>query len=81
MDRETRSWIQRATHAAREVLEHEYAEQLEGVFDIQLNGTIATVPGDHLNSAQRVLRMKLVTAVEHRHTTRMTKAAAVATYL
>jgi hypothetical protein len=81
MDRETRNRIQRATQAARELLEHEYAEQLEGVFDIHLDGTIAAEPGEHLDAPQRVLRRKLVTAVEHQRTSGMSKADAVASYL
>jgi anti-sigma-K factor RskA len=36
MDKDTRNRIQRATQAARGLLEHEYAEQLEGLFDIRL---------------------------------------------
>lgn len=81
MDRETRNRIQRATQAARELLEHEYAEQLEGVFDIRLDGTIAAEPGEHLDAAQRVLRGKLVTAVEHQRTSGMSNADAVGSYL
>ena len=81
MDRETRNRIQRATQAARELLEHEYAEQLEGVFDIGLDGSIAADPGEHLDAPQRVLRRKLVTAVEHQRTSRMSKADAVASYV
>lgn len=81
MDRETRNRIQRATQAARELLEHEYAEQLEGVFDIRLDGTIATEPGEHLDAPHRVLRRKLVTAVEHQRTSGMSKADAVTSYL
>lgn len=81
MDKDTRNRIQRATQAARELLEHEYAEQLEGVFDIRLDGTIAAEPGEHLDARQRVLRRKLVTAVEHQRTSGMSKADAVASYL
>lgn len=81
MDKETRNRIQRATQAARELLEHEYAEQLEGVFDIRLDGMIAAEPGEHLDAALRVLRTKLVTAVEHQRASGMTKADAVAAYL
>ena len=81
MDRETRNRIQRATQAARELLEHEYGEQLEGVFDIHLDGTVEAEPGEHLDAAQRVLRTKLVTAVEHQRASGMTKADAVASYL
>jgi len=65
MDRETRNGIQRATQDARTLLEREYAEQLAGTFDIRLDGTIATTPGGHLDAGQRLVRSKLVTAVEH----------------
>jgi hypothetical protein len=65
VDKEIRNRIQRATQAARALLEHEYAEQLEGTFDIRLDGTIAAEPGGHLDAAQQVLRTKLVAAVEH----------------
>ena len=81
MDKETRNRIQRATQAARALLEHEYAEQLEGVFDIRLDGAIAEEPGEHLDDAQRVLRAKLITAVEHQHVSGVDKADAVAAYL
>jgi len=65
MDRETRNRIQRATQDARTLLERDYAEQLAGTFDIRLDGTIATTPGGHLDAGQRLVRSKLVTAVEH----------------
>ena len=81
MDKETRRRIQRATQAAREVLEHEYAEQLEGVFDVRLDGTVAAEPGEHLDTAQRVLRTKLVAALEHQRAAGMTESDAVAAYL
>ncbi|MCA9231626.1 MAG: BREX-1 system adenine-specific DNA-methyltransferase PglX [Planctomycetales bacterium] len=81
MDRETRNRIQRATQAARELLEHEYAEQIEGEFDIRLDGTIAAEPGEHLDAAQRVLRTKLVAAVEHHQGTGVSGKQAVGAYL
>ena len=56
MDKETRNRIQRATHDARALLEREYAEQLEGTFDIRLDGTIAAEPGAHLDAEQCVMR-------------------------
>ena len=59
MDRETRNSIQRATQAARQLVEHEYAEQLEGVFDIRLDGTVAAESGGTSRSTQRALRAKL----------------------
>ena len=62
MDKDTRSQIQRATQNARSLLEREFAEQLEGTFDIRPDGTIAAVPGDHLDAEQRLIRQKLVAA-------------------
>ena len=81
MDKETRNRIQRATQTARELLEHEYAEQLEGVFDIRLDGTVASTPGEHLDAAQRVLRQKLLTAIEHQRASGIKMADAVAAYV
>ena len=81
MDRETRNSIQHATQAARQLLELEYAEQLEGVFDIRLDGTIAAEPGDHLDATQRALRAKLVAAVEHQRSDELTRADAVTSHV
>ena len=39
--------------------------RLEGTFDVRLDGTIAPEPGSHLDASQRVLRTKIVAAVEH----------------
>ena len=81
MDREARNRIQRATQAAREVLEQEYATQLEGVFDIRRDGTVASEPGVHLSATQRTLRMKLVTAVDHVRAGSMAESDAVAAFV
>ena len=81
MDRETRNRLQSATQTARKLLEHEYAEQLEGVFDIRLDGTIAAQPGEHLDARQRVLRTKLVAAIEHQAAGGIPAVGAVAAYL
>jgi hypothetical protein len=45
VDKEIRNRIQRATQAARALLEREYAEQLEGMFDIRLDGTFRLSQG------------------------------------
>jgi hypothetical protein len=84
VDKETRNRIQRATQAVRALLEREYAEQLEGIFDIRLDGTIAPEPGHHLDASQRLLRTKLAAAVDHVRssvTGRQSSAEAVAGYL
>jgi hypothetical protein len=81
VDKETRNRIQRATQDARRLLERELGEQLEGLYDIRLNGTIAPAPGSHLDDAQKLLRSKLVAAVEHRRAGGKSPAEAVASYL
>lgn len=80
MEKETRNKIQRATQAARRLLEEEYAEQLEGLHDIRLDGTIAAQPGAHLDAAQRVVRSKLVTAIDHLRAGDLDDEAAVRTF-
>ncbi len=81
MDKDTRNRIQRATQDARVLLEREYSEQLVGVFDIRLDGTIPDEPGSHLKGAQRLLRAKLVVAVDHLRSGGMSQKDAVAGYL
>lgn len=81
MDKEIRSRLQRATQTARGLLEHEYAEQLDGVFDIRLDGTIPAQPGEHLDGTQRMLRTKLVAAIEHQAAGGKHVRHAVAAYL
>ena len=81
MDKETRNRIQRATQAARRLLEQECAAQLEGIFDILPDGTIKPEPGAHLGDADRITRAKIVAAIEHRRAGGMPKAASVADYM
>jgi hypothetical protein len=65
VDKDTRNGIERATQAARGLIEQDFADQLAGVFDIRLDGTRAAEPGSHLDAAQRAVRRKLMAAVEH----------------
>jgi len=65
MEKDTRNHIQRATQQARTLLEEDYGAQLEGIYDIRADGTIAPAPGAHLDAAQRVIRRKLVAAIGH----------------
>src|SRR3954465_9742828 len=81
MDKDTRNAIQRATQRARDLLEKEVAQQLEGVYDIRLDGTIPAEPGEHLDEAERLTREKLVAAVEHFGSFGRTRAESVADYL
>ena len=81
MDRETREHIQSATQAARAVLEHDYAAQLQGDYDILPDGIIGAAPGSHLSPTQKSIRRKLVAAVEHRQSTARNAAEGVAAYV
>lgn len=81
MDKEVRKRIQRATGEARRVLEDELGKQLDGVFDIGLDGVVAPGPGEHLDAGQRELRKRLVAAVLHHRAAGLKPAEAVAAYL
>jgi hypothetical protein len=78
MDKDVRNRIQRATQAARRLLEQEFAAQLEGTFDVLPDGTIKLEPGPHLSKEECLTRAKIVAAVEHRRAGGMGKAEAVA---
>ena len=52
MDKATRNQIQPATQEARRLLEQEFREQLEGTFDVLLDGTIASQHGTHREAIQ-----------------------------
>jgi hypothetical protein len=81
MDKETRSKLQNATQAARQLLSGEYQEQLEGVFDVHLDGTIAPEPGEHLDAEQKVIRRKIVSTISHEQAKAGDAASAVQCYL
>jgi hypothetical protein len=80
MDKDTRNRLQKATQAARGLLEQDFEDQLAGVFDIQPDGTIGDAPGDHLDAVQRVARRKLLASVAHLQANGQTAAEAVASY-
>lgn len=65
MDQETRNKLQRATQQIRRLLEDEFAEELEGTFDILPSGKILDSAGKHLIARERLVRRKLVEAIEH----------------
>jgi hypothetical protein len=65
MEQETRNALQKATQRIRRILEDEFAEQLEGTFDILAGGKILPQAGAHLNARQVLTRQKLVDAIEH----------------
>jgi hypothetical protein len=52
MEKETRNAIQTATQKARRILEADFAGQLEGLYDIMLDGRFGVTGGAHLTSRQ-----------------------------
>lgn len=81
MEKETRSAIESATQKARRLLEADFQEQLDGVFDVRIDGRVAEEPGAHLDAGQRRLRRKIVAAIEHKRAGGMKPAEAVVDYL
>jgi hypothetical protein len=65
MEKSVRNLLQNATQAARRLLEEEFSQQLEGIYDILPSGVVLATPGAHLNASDRLRREKLVAALEH----------------
>ena len=78
MDKDIRNALQRATQAARKLLEKEFGEQLEGTYDILPDGTILSEPGAHLDERQRLARGKIISAIGHKRAGGMSPQEAVA---
>ena len=66
MDKETRNLIFNTTQAIRRLLEEEFSLQLEGTFDVHPDGQIAEKPGPQLTPAERLVRQRIVEAIQHR---------------
>jgi len=71
MDQPTRTRIEQATQKARKLLQEEFSKQLEGTFDILPSGDIPQTPGAHLTPVERLIRERLVAAVEHKRAARL----------
>ncbi len=81
MDKATRSLIERATQRARTLCEDDFAEQLEGRFDILRDGSIAENAGKHLSPREIFRRDKIVAAIEHKRAAGLGAAVAVGDYV
>ncbi|MDP3244259.1 MAG: SAM-dependent methyltransferase, partial [bacterium] len=66
MLKDTRNLIFNTTQAIRRLLEEEFALQLEGTFDIHPDGRVADQPGPQLTPAERLVRQRIVEAIQHR---------------
>ncbi len=81
MNKETRSAIERLTQQVRKLFEQDFLSQLEGVFDVLRDGTIATKAGAHLSHGQALQREKILAALDHKIAFGMTAAEAVEDYV
>jgi hypothetical protein len=81
VDKQTRSAIEAATRNARRLLDEDFTAQLEGDFDVRLDGTVSAAPSAHLRPRQVSVREKIVSALEHKRATGMTATEAVADYV
>ena len=81
MEKETRNAIQSATQKARRMLEEDFREQLEGVYDVHVDGTIAPKAGPHLSAKEQRQRDRIVAAIEHKRAGGMKANEAVLDYL
>ncbi|NEU96934.1 Eco57I restriction-modification methylase domain-containing protein [Bradyrhizobium uaiense] len=81
MDKETRNAIERATQRIRRILQEDFAEQLDAVFDVRLDGRVAEEGGQHLTGRELLLRDRIVAAVEHKRRAGMKQADAVRDYI
>jgi hypothetical protein len=81
MDKAVRSTIERATQRARHVLEEDFAEQLDGIYDVRIDGRVGDEGGAHLTGREHFLRDKIVAAIENKRNAGMKSADAVADYI
>jgi hypothetical protein len=81
MEKHLRNAIGTAAQSLRKTLEDEYSEQLEGIFDVHQNGTVAEAPGTHLSPSERVIRSKIVAALDYHRSSGLNHAEAVSRFV
>jgi len=77
MDNQLVNLIANTTQQARLLLEEEYAQQLEGLYDLRPSGAIPAQAGSHLDARQALVRAKLHALVQHKLAAGQTQAQAV----
>jgi len=77
MDSQLVNLIASTTQSARRLLEQEFAEQLEGNFDLRPSGPLPEKAGVHLDARQALLRDKLYALVQHKMAAGKSQAQAV----
>ncbi len=81
MDKETRNLLANTTQAVRRALEEEFRLQLEGTFDVHEDGRIEERPGAPLDDKQKLVRRKIISAIEHRRSMGESDAESVRGFL
>ena len=81
MEKDTRNAIETATQKGRRLLEADFQDQLDGIFDVRIDGRVGAEPGAHLDDGQRRVRRKIVAAIDHKHAAGMKPDDAVKDYL
>jgi hypothetical protein len=81
MDKETRNLLANTTQAIRRALEEEFRLQLEGTFDVHEDGRIEDRPGAPLDDKQKLVRRKIISAIEHRRSMGESDAESVRGFL
>jgi len=81
MDRPTRNAIERATQRARQLLEEDFAAQLEGTYDILRTGVGSSPGGKSLKGKEASRYAAIFAAIERKQASGMLRAEAVADYL
>lgn len=67
MNEAQRAALSKATQAARRILQVEFSEQLEGVFDIRSDGDIPLEGPKSLSAAERQTRLEILDALQTEH--------------
>ena len=81
MEKNVRNAIATTAQNLRTLLEDEYFEQLEGLFDVLRDGWVAKSPGAHLSTTERVVRSKIVAAIQYHRASGLNDAEAVSRFV
>ena len=81
MDTQLINLIANTTQQARRLLEREFSEQFEGLYDLRPDGVLPEQPGSHLDARGHLLRQKLYALVQHKMAQGLPQDQAVANAL
>lgn len=81
MEKHVRNAIGSTAQRLRSALEAEYAEQLEGIFDVHESGAVGDSPGIHLSSQERLTWSKIRAALAYHEAGGLSTSDAVARFV